>query len=140
MGHTQLPLTQVSAAGHVWPHMPQLALSACGLTHAPGVPQSIGSAVGQVHTLLTQFWPVAQTVVQVPQWPGSLESVVQVPEQLVCPAAHPLAQALGAPVIAWQTGVPPLQLTVHEPQVEVVVKLVGHPAPVLAQSPKPETH
>jgi hypothetical protein len=29
----------------------------------------------------------------------------------------------------------PLQEVVHVPQVEVAAKLVGHPAPVLAQSP-----
>ena len=77
---------------------------------------------------------------QAPQWFESLESVAHVPEQLACPAAHPVAQAFDPPVVDWQTGVPPLHVVPHAPQLVVVARLVVHPVPVLAQSAKPEAH
>jgi hypothetical protein len=57
--------------------------------HAPP-PAHWTSPTGQVHTPFVQVSPAAQTLVQLPQWPGSVATLTQpiVGPQLTWPVPH----------------------------------------------------
>lgn len=61
-GHTQLPDTQVVAAGHWWPQPPQLASSLLRSTH---VPLHSTLLAEQTHSPPAQTWPAMAQLVSV---------------------------------------------------------------------------
>jgi hypothetical protein len=93
---------------HTVPQEPQSALSVCKSTHAP--PHAVCPDVHvTVHMPFEQSWPGPQTLLQLPQWFGSLVVSTQTPLQSLWPGG--------------QTHMPPAQLAP-----------VGHALPHLPQS------
>jgi hypothetical protein len=113
-------------------------LSVCSFTQL--VPHTEGVPDGHWHVPEAQLWAARQALPHVPQLFESLASVAQVPVQFACPLWHPVPQAYVDDAPAWHTGVAPLHEVVQVPQVVAAARLVAHPVPVLAQSPKPAAH
>jgi hypothetical protein len=85
---TQCPDTQLVPAPQAMPQPPQLEASVATSTHAP--PQ-VTVVPGQLATQApaAQFGAgEAQVWLQEPQFFGSLDSVTQAPEQVLCPVAQ----------------------------------------------------
>lgn len=112
--HVPPLVPQLEAVGGVWQTLPaqqpvgQLVASH---THTPltqRVPAGQFPVLPQVHAPLTQLSPAGQTVVQLPQWFGSLLTSVQVPPQFICPLAQhsPLEQLLEQQVLFCEQGAP----------------------------------
>jgi hypothetical protein len=64
VGQTQTPAVQVEPGAHTWPHVMQLALSVCRLTHAP---LQIVVPVGHWQMPETHIAPTGHEVPQLPQ-------------------------------------------------------------------------
>ena len=134
LGQAQTPAWHVSPPVHAWPQLPQLALSVCLLVQE--APQRSGLAdVGHWHAPARQTWALAHALSHAPQWFGSVVRVAQVPLQTVSPAPQPLAHAYGPPSADAQSGVAPVHVTPHPPQLLMVDRFVPQPLPASAQSP-----
>ena len=105
------------------------------------VPHASGAAV--VGHLQLPPWHVCDdghAVAHVPQWVESVIRLEQVLLQLVSPALQPLAHAETPASDGAHTGVAPMHVTPHPPQLDDDVSAVPHPVPASAQSAKPGEH
>lgn len=117
----QFPAEQYSLALQVRPHMPQLRGSFCWSKHEPLQPiVPVGQGGGPASTTSTrqlppvQYSPVAQVVVQLPQWPGSLRRSKQTPLHTESGAWQVTPASLEPPPIVAQVPITHASLLPHE--------------------------
>ena len=113
-GQTQLAFSQLAPVEHVFPHAPQLAGSACSLTHAPPHPVSAAGQqtpfdtmlpLGQTHAAVWPLWlhegVATGQATAAPHFPAEVHVSTALPEQRLVPGV----QTTHAP--SKHTGKPP---------------------------------